>query len=70
MGRKWLSPAGWRVAFTAAAHKFHVALVATVGVAIPLVVDGDVSEKDIIAIVVAFVGALGVFAVKNEPPQP
>lgn len=59
-----------KVAFTKAAHKFHVAIGATVAAAIPLVSDGDLSEKDAIAIGIFFLGAIGVFVVRNPPAPP
>lgn len=68
MGRKWLSPSGWRVAFTSAARKFHVALIAAAGTTTALAADGHLDKGEVIAVVIVFLGALGVYGQKNTPP--
>lgn len=49
-------------------NKFWTALVAAAGVAAATLGDGDFSSNDVIAIVAAFIGAVGVYAVPNKPP--
>ena len=47
-------------------RKFLVAVGAAVGVAATALADGAVDTSEAIAIVLAFLGALGVYQVKNE----
>lgn len=50
-------------------RKFLVAVVAAAGVAVTALTDGAVDTSEGIAIVLAFLGALGVYQVKNEPAE-
>ena len=50
-------------------RKFLVAIGAAVGVAATALVDGAVDTSEAIAIVLAFLGALGVYQVKNEAAE-
>lgn len=70
MGRKWLSPAGWKTVFTANARKFQVAATGFIAVVVAALRDGHLSAGDKWEIAGAAIVAIGVFAVKNEPPQP
>lgn len=57
---------------SAAARKFQVSVGLAIGVAIPLVADGDVSKSDLIAIAAAFASPFAVYAIKNidnNPPK-
>jgi len=49
--------------------KFITALVAALTVLGTQIVDNDLSKADIITVIVAFLGALGVYAVPNKPAQ-
>lgn len=51
--------------FIAYARKFLVALTAALGVLAVALSDGTVSTAEIIQIVIAFAGALGVYGVSN-----
>jgi hypothetical protein len=48
-------------------RKFLVALAAALGVAGAAVSDGQISPEEGVAIALAFLGALGVYQVPNEP---
>jgi hypothetical protein len=53
-----------------AARKFQVALgTAAATWATLWILDGDMTRDDILATVLAFLGALGVFAAPNKPAQ-
>lgn len=50
-------------------NKFIVAIVAALGVLSTQLADGHLTATEIIAVIVAGLGALGVYAVKNAPPS-
>lgn len=50
--------------------KFIAALTAGLGVAASVTVDGELSVNDVVAILMAAVGSLAVFAVPNRPHVP
>lgn len=50
--------------------KFIIAVAAAVGVLATAVADGNVSTEEGIAIVLAFLGSLGVYGAKNAPYPP
>lgn len=51
-------------------NKFYVALLGALGVAAPLVADGQVSLGDAVAIAIGLLTALGVRQVANGPKYP
>ena len=56
-----------KVMASKAARKFQIALAAAVGTAASLwIPDGQLSREEIVAVVVAFLGALGVYVKSNK----
>jgi hypothetical protein len=56
--------------FSAAARKFQIALGAAVATGAALwIADGNFSRDDIVATVIAFLGALGVYVKSNKPQE-
>lgn len=49
--------------------KFITAIVAALTVLGTQIADNDLSRADVIAVIAAFLGALGVYAIPNKPAQ-
>jgi hypothetical protein len=58
----------FKTMLSAAARKFQVALGAALATAASLwIPDGHLSNEEIVAVIIAFLGALGVYVKANKP---
>lgn len=54
------------IQFVAYARKFLVALIAALGVLATALADGSVTGSEWVGILIAFLGALGVYSIPNQ----